>query len=188
VSFVALDPSVTVDADGTVRGVSVDTLGGRVMAGAGSLQTPPQRVIVTIAPTTVTKSSDPTNIQFVAAAPDTNTNTNWSPPLVLTVQGAGGANAQGYVVTYSLVETPDAEVAGTPTAYVGDDAARAMPRDTTSTTGVASRRVILRQSAIKTDVRAGRPDSVIVRATVKYLGADVPGSPVLFIVPISRKP
>jgi hypothetical protein len=171
-----------------VRGVTIDTLGGRVVGGAGGLQTPPHRVIVTIAPTTAIKSSDPTTIQFVAAAPDTQTNTNWSPPLVLTVQGAAGAKAQGYVVTYTLVETPDAEVAGTPTAYIGDDAARAMPRDTTNTLGVASRRVVLRQSAIATDVRAGRPDSVIVRATVKYLGADVPGSPVDFIVPISRKP
>jgi hypothetical protein len=49
--------------------------------------------------------------------------------------------------------------------------------------------VILRQSAVATDIRNGsRSDSVIVRATIKFLGADVPGSPVEFIVPVSRKP
>ena len=188
-TFVALDTSVTVDPDGIVHGVTVDTLGGRVVAGAGALQTPPQRVIVTIAPTTTIKGTEPTTIQFVPAAPDTSTNTNWSAPLTITLQGAGGVKAPGYVVTYTLVETPDAAVAGTPTAYIGDDAARSMPRDTTNTQGIAARRVILRQAAIATNIRDGsRPDTVIVRAIVKYLGADVPGSPVDFIIPVSQKP
>ena len=63
-----------------------------------------------------------------------------------------------------------------------------MPRDTTSNTGVSSRRVILRQAAVATAVREGtRTDSVIVRASVKYLGADVPGTPIQFVVPISKK-
>jgi hypothetical protein len=87
------------------------------------------------------------------------------------------------------VETPDAAIAGTPTAYIGDATAKSMPRDTTDTKGAASRIVVLRQAAVATDVRSGtRSDTVIVRATIKYLGADVPGSPIDFIVPISAKP
>jgi hypothetical protein len=188
-TFVALDSSVRVDADGTVRGVTRDTLGGRIVGGAGALQTPPTRLIVTIAPTAVTKGADPTLIQFVAEAPDSTANTNWSSPLVVTVLGAGDAPAQGYVVVYSIIEMPDAVEAGTPTAYIAEGASPRMPRDTTNTLGIASRRVILRQSAVATDIRNGsRSDSVIVRATIKYLGADVPGSPVEFIVPVSRKP
>ena len=189
ISFVALDTSVSVDAGGTARGISIDTLGGRVVAGAGSLQTPPQRIIVTIPATAAIKGTGATAIAFVNTAPDTSTNTNWSPPLTLTVQGANAANAPGYVVTFMLVETPDAAVAGTPTAYIGDDNARSMPRDTTNAQGMAARRVILRQSAVATNIRDGtRSDSVIVRAVVKYLGADVPGSPVEFIVPVAQKP
>jgi hypothetical protein len=188
VSFVALDTTVTIDADGTIHGVVKDTLGGRIVAGAGGLQTPPQRVIVTIAPTTATKGPDPTPIQFVVTEPDTTKDTNRSAALVLTVTGASGP-AQGYVVVYSLVETPDAEVAGTPTAYIGDESARSMPRDTTDTKGVASRRVVIRQAALAAATRAGsKQDTVIVRASVKYLGADVPGSPVQFIVPVFKKP
>jgi hypothetical protein len=187
-SFFALDTTVTVDADGTVHGITRDTVGGRVVGGAGSLQTPPQRIIVTVAPTTASKSPAATTIQFVNTATDTSTNTNWSPPLELTLSGADGVKAQGFVVTYTIVESPDAAEPGTPTAYIGNDAARPMPRDTTGTTGVSSRRVILRQIAVATDVREGtRTDSVIVLASVKYLGADVPGTPIQFIVPISKK-
>lgn len=188
VTFIAIDPSVTIDPDGTIHGVTKDTLGGRVIAGAGGLQTPPQRVVVTIAPTLATKSTDPTTIQFVNTTPDTSNNSNWSQPLVLTLTGAAADSAKGYIVSYSIVEMPDAEVAGTPTAYIGDDAAKPMSRDTTDAKGQASRRVILRQAAVASSIRSGaRSDTVIVRATVKYLGADVPGSPIQFVVPISQK-
>jgi hypothetical protein len=189
VTFVAVDSSVSVDADGTVHGVFRDTLGGRLVAGAGGIQTVPQRLIVTVAPTAATKKPDPTLIQFVNTDPDTTKSTNWSSPMALTLTGADGALAQGYVVAYAIVESPDAVAAGAPTAFIGNDAGRRMPRDTTDTKGVASRRVILIQSNVATDVRDGtRPDSVIVEATVKYLGADVAGSPVQFVVPVSRKP
>jgi hypothetical protein len=185
--FIALDTTVKVDADGTIHGVTRDSVGGRIVAAAGGLQTPPQRVIVTIAPTTVEKISGSTPIQFVTTDEDTTKTTNWSPAIELAVSGATG-KAQGYVVAYSLVESPDAQVPGTPTAYIGDESAKTMWRDTTDIKGVASRRVILRQAALADAVRNGRLDSVIVRATVKYLGADVPGSPVTFIVPVSKKP
>jgi len=186
-TYLALDTTVSVDADGTVHGLFRDSLGGRIVAGAGGLQTPPQRVIVTIEPTSVAKSTDPTAIQFVSTDADTLKNTNWSPPLELTVSGLTGA-AQGYVVTYEVIESPDPAVAGTPTAYIGNESGRTMWRDTTDTKGKVSRRVVLRQLAVASSIRDGtHPDTVIVRATVKYLGADVSGSPVTFIVPVSKK-
>jgi hypothetical protein len=189
ITYLALDTTVTIDATGTIRGITRDSVGGRIVAGAGGLQTPPLRVVVTVAPTTITKSSAATAILFVNTETDTSKSTNWSDPLVLTVTGVGAVAAQGYIVTYSLVETPDAKDAGTPTAYIGDDTAKPMSRDTTNAKGEASRRVILRQSALPDATRNGsRSDSVIVRASVKYLGADVPGSPVTFYVPVSKKP
>jgi hypothetical protein len=64
-----------------------------------------------------------------------------------------------------------------------------MPRDTTDTKGLASRRVILRQVALASATRSGsKSDSIIVRASVKYLGNEVPGSPMEFVVPVSKKP
>ena len=186
-AYLALDTTVAVDADGTVHGLFRDSVGARIVAGAGGLQTLPQRVIVTIAPTNVAKSPDATTLQFVNTETDTLKNTNWSSPLQLTVSGASGA-AQGYIVTYALIESPDPEVAGTATAYIGDESGRPMWRDTTDTKGIVSRRVVLRQLAVATPIREGtRADSAIVQATVKYLGADVPGSPVTFIVPVSKK-
>lgn len=189
VTFVALDTTVTVDADGIVHGVARDTLGGRVVAGAGSLQTPAQRIIVTIAPTLASKSGTATAIVFDPALPDSTSKANWSPALSLTVTGAGAAAAQGYVVTYSLIHTPPPKDEGVATAYIADESNRRQPRDTTDTRGEASRRVVLRQTAVTDALRAGQTtDSIVVRATVRYKGLDVPGSPIDFTVPVSRKP
>lgn len=189
VSFFALDSTLSVDADGTVHGLLRDSIGGRIVGGAGGLQTPPNRIIVTYPAQLATKSDASTSIQFDVLLPDSTAQANRSPALVLTLTGPGGVAAQGYIVSYQLVRSPAPKVAGTPTVYISDDNARATSRDTTDTQGVASRRVVLRQAAVEDAVRAGtKTDSIIVRATVKYLGADVPGSPVEFTVPVSRKP
>lgn len=192
ITFLALDSTVSVDPDGTVHGLRRDTLGGRVVATAGGLQTPPLRVIVTVAPTTVTRSVDPTAIAFDTSLSkrDSTAETNASPPLTVTVVGAGGVGVQGFIVSYALVRSLTPVIAGTPTAYLADDAKRTSPRDTTSAAGIASRRVIIRQAAfLDAAWLAGtKTDTIIIRATVRYLGADVPGSPIDFIVPVSKKP
>jgi hypothetical protein len=188
ISFIAVDPSVSVDADGTVRGLVRDTLGGRVVAGTGGLQAPAQRVIVTIAPTTVTSGTTSPSIQFDSAATDTTTSTNWSTALALTVTGASNAAAQGYVVSYSLIRSPAPETPGAVTAYIGDDAKHSSA-DTTDTKGAASRKAVIRQTAVSKALRAGTMiDTIVVRARVKYLGVDVAGSPVDYVIPVSKKP
>lgn len=189
ISFVALDSTLSVDADGTVHGLLRDSLGGRVVAGAGTLQTPAHRIIVTFAPTLAVKGTAATAIVFDNLLPDSTEKQNGSPALVLTLNGTDNSLAHGYVVTYELARTPAPKVPGAPTAYIADESNRLMPRDTTDTKGVASRRVVLRQAAIEDELRAGqKTDTIIVRAFVKYLGADVSGSPVDFIVPVSKKP
>jgi hypothetical protein len=188
VSFIALDSSVTVDADGTVHGVRRDSLGGRVVAGTGGLQTPAQRIFVTIAPTQAASGTTSASIQFDPAATDTTASTNWSSALVLNLTGAAAAAAQGYVVSYSLIRAPAPETAGVATAYVGDDS-RNSPADTTDTKGVASRKAVVRLSTVSKALLAGTiTDTIIVRAHVKYLGAEVPGSPVDYVIPVSKKP
>ncbi|MEO5567916.1 MAG: hypothetical protein ABIR92_05460 [Gemmatimonadaceae bacterium] len=189
ISFLALDSTLSVGADGSVRGLLRDSLGGRVVASAGGLQTPAQRIIVTIAPTLAVKSAASTSIAFDNTKPDSTEKQNWSPALELTLTGASAAFAQGYVVNYELIETPAPKDAGIPTAYITDESNRRMPRDTTDTRGIASRRVVLRQSAVEDALRSGaRSDTIVVLATVRYLGVDVPGSPITFIVPVFRKP
>lgn len=189
VAFLALDSSLSVASDGSVRGLVRDSIGGRVVASAGALQTPPQRIIVTIAPTLAAKSTAATAIVFDNTKPDSTEKQNWSPALEVVITGAGAAFAQGYVVNYELLDTPPPREAGAPTAYVTDESNRRAPRDTTDTRGIVSRRVVLRQSAVEDALRSGaKSDTIVVRASVKYLGAAVPGSPIDFIVPVSKKP
>jgi hypothetical protein len=186
--FIALDSTITVDADGMVHGVFRDSIGGRIVGGAGTLQAPAQRIIVTHPAELATKGTASTSIVFDAALPDSTEKQNWSPALTLALSGADKP-AQGYVVTFNIVDSPTPAVVGASTAWIADESGKAMPRDTTDTQGAVSRRVIFRQKAAEAALLAGtKSDTIVVRATVKYLGADVPGSPVNFIVPVSKKP
>jgi hypothetical protein len=188
VSFIAIDSTVKVDPDGIVHGVTRDTLGGRVVGGTGGLQTPAQRIIVTIAPTDVTSGTASTSIQFDATALDTTASTNWSQGLALTVTGASGAAAQGYVVSYALIRSPPPDTPGALTAYIGDDS-RHSAADTTDTRGIASRKAVVRLGSVSKALLAGSiTDTIIVRAHVKYLGAEIAGSPIDYIIPVSKKP
>lgn len=187
VAFVALDTTISVDVDGLVRGLFRDSLGGRVVAGAGSLQTLPARIIVTVKPDTAIKGTEATQINFDLLA-DTTSQTNRSPLLAVTVTGAGGVGAQGFIVSYEITRSPPPRIAGVPTAYLADEGVKASTRDTTDLRGAAGRRVIFRANLADAELAAGtRTDTVVVRATVRYAGADVAGSPVDFIIPVKKK-
>jgi hypothetical protein len=190
VSFFALDSTIKVDADGTVHGLLRDSLGARLVGGAGTLQTLPQRVFVSVRPDTATRTTESASIVFDLTTPDTTAQTNWSPPLTLTLVGVASAKSQGFIVDYRILRSPTPATAGAPTAYLADDAGRASARDTTDRQGNAGRRVVLRQQAIGDAALLGgsKTDTITVRATVKYLGADVTGSPIDFFVAVSRKP
>jgi hypothetical protein len=103
---------------------------------------------------------------------------------------ASQVGAQGFIVAYSIVRSPAPLKAGVPTAYIGNDIGAATTRDTTDHTGAAARRVVLRQAAIgDTDLLNGRKtDTIIVRATASYGGQAIPGTPIDFFIPVSRKP
>lgn len=190
VTYFTLDTTISIDADGTVHGLFRDSVGSRVVGSAGPLQTSIQRIIVTPPPQAVTKDAAETAIAFEITAPDTSARSNWSPPLTLRLSAASDAAVQGFIVSYEIVRSPVPITAGTPTAYVADDAGRHSRRDTTDVRGNAARRVVLRQLAVgDAALLAGtRTDTIVVRATVRYLGADVPGSPVDFFVPVKVKP
>jgi hypothetical protein len=189
ISFFALDSTLSIDPDGTVHGLSRDTAGSRVAASAGELQTPPQRIFVSVKPLAAGKENTATAIIFESGVVDTATQSNWSPPLVLNLTGAAAVGAQGFMVTYDLIRSPASLDPGVASAFIGEDAVNKSRRDTTDKAGKASRRVIIRPLKLTPPLLSGTiTDTIIVRATVKYLGADVPGSPVDFIVPVSKKP
>ena len=184
-----LDPSVHVDQLGFVHGVTRDTIGARVIAGAGSLQTLQNRIIVTVPAQITTKSASQTAITFTVATDSTN-KTNWSPLLISTATDVNGVGAQGFIVKYTVIRSPLAQTTGAPTVYIADDNGKATTRDTTDHLGVASRLVVLRQAAIGDAALLGgtKTDTIIVRATASYAGAVLPGMPIDFIIPVKKGP
>jgi hypothetical protein len=184
-----LSTSVQIDQNGFVHGLVRDTVGARVFAGFGTLTAPPQHVLVSVPPTTATKGVGPWEIDFDILVNDTLTQSNWSPPLELALADASGTPAQGFIVTYAVTRFPSPRAAGDQAAYIGDDAGKPSARDTADVKGLASRRVVLRQPKTDTLVLKGtKVDTVIVRATVKYNGADVSGTPIDYVIPLKKKP
>ncbi len=182
--------SVQVDQNGFVHGLARDSLGARVFAGFGTLTAPAQRVIVSVAPTRATRPVDTLRISFIDSVTDTLRITNWSPPLKLQLSDATGVGAQGFVVVFAVTRFPAPLNPGDQAAYIADATGKPSGRDTTKSTGEAKRLVVLRQSKLDTvSVRRGlTTDTIIVRATVKYNGADVSGTPIDYIIPVSKKP
>jgi hypothetical protein len=192
VVFTAPDTTIAVDASGVVHGLFRDTIGARVIAGAGGLQTPVSHLFVSVPPTVAAKTTTTTTptIVFDTHALDTLAQSNWSPLLGVTMTDASKVGAQGFIVRYSIVRSPTPLKAGVPTAYIGNDIGAATARDTTDRTGAAARRVVLRQAAIgDIDLLSGtKTDTIIVRATASYGGQAIPGTPLDFFIPVSKKP
>jgi hypothetical protein len=183
------DQSIGVDKFGFVRGMFRDTVGARLVGSAGNIQTPEHRIFVSVPPQIAIKGSGTTAISF-----DTNivttAQTNRSQALELTVTDNQGLGAQGFIATYTIIRSPTPLTAGQVTAFIANDAATAMPRDTTDHAGLASRRVVLRQAGIGDAALLGgtKTDTIIVRVTASYGGSAIPGTPVDFIVPVAKKP
>lgn len=185
----ALSTSIQVDQNGFVHGLARDTVGSRLFAGFGTLTAPPQRVLVSVAPTSATKTVAIWEIDFDPLVSDTLTLSNWSAPLQVALADAGGTPAQGFIITYAVTRFPSPRASGDQAAYIGDDAGKPSARDTTDVKGLAGRRVVLRQLSLADSVRAGtKIDTIVVRATVKYNGADVAGTPIDYVVPVKKKP
>jgi hypothetical protein len=189
ISFLALDTTVSIDADGTVHGLLRDSIGARIIAGAGSLQTPIAKLLVTIRPTTLVRV-DPaltTPLTFALAGAIADSIVT-SPSLSVRVAGDGGRAAQGIVVTYEITTAPKSGVGGLPTAYLVDDAGRPSNRDTTLLTGGAARKVAFLFRRATADVLSGAvTDTIFVRVRARDLGADLVGSPVEFKIPVRRQ-
>lgn len=161
ITWASLDTLLAVDS---LTGVSVALTVGtaRLQARAGTLRSNPENVFI-LPPVDTAYAAGPTHV-FVGPAPD-----SLSDSLLIRVGAAAlGTNPlAGRRVVYAVDSIYPA--GGTTLTFV--------PRDTvkTGTDGRAAARLQL--------VAGTRPDSVVVRATLRRLdGSDVPGTPVRFLV------
>ena len=113
-----------------------------------------------------------------------------SPPLSITVVGAGGAPVQKYLVSFELLRSPRTRAGvSQPTIVLGDDGGRATSIDTTDASGRASRRLRIRLSAVESSLLTGGRDTAIVRVHVWYKGTNLPVTPAdSFVVPVTVVP
>ncbi|HEY0995568.1 MAG TPA: hypothetical protein VGD77_06230 [Gemmatimonadaceae bacterium] len=181
-TWVVLDRGLHVTAQGFVIGDSIRS-GARLVGQVGGLQSPVATLLVVPAP--VLARAEPATIAPVTwkrALGDTSHVA--SPGLGVRVLGGGdpAPGVGGWIVSYTILSQP-APVGDSPAAYLGDGVNRRTATDTTDASGLASRVVVLRPVAASTT----GADTVVVQATVRYRGSDVPGSPVLFTVPFRRQ-
>jgi hypothetical protein len=195
VTFVALQKGLTFDAQGVAHGDSVVQGGIEVVGTVGPLQTLPLRVPVTVAPLHARKEGEKTvEYVFPERITDTTIAQNQA-TLRLIVSGAarsGGVPADtfavGFIVDFEVVDAPDA-LEDSPTVLI-TDGVRAMTRDTTDQSGVASRVLQFRPERFGDPqlIAGARPDTARIRATVRYGGGAVAGTPIEFVVPVCKDP
>jgi hypothetical protein len=182
VRFIALDTGLTVQADGVVVGTRLRTTPARVVAqvsrGGDVLQTPEVNIDVVPLPDSVLPNSDTTFAPKTFPVTDPATVT--SDPLAVTVLSrAAGVGVRSWIVRYDIVDQPEG-VNGQRTAlFTG--ATDTVAYDTTDASGVANDRTIAFQRARLTTAQ-GRHD-VIVRATIRRIGASGEARTVTFTLP-----
>lgn len=189
IEITVIDPSVHVDQFGFLHGLQLDSAGARIVAGVGTIQTPQTRVPVTVHPDIASTTASTASINFPVPVTDSSNNANWSPNLDVTITGAGPSNiqqgAQGFIVKYSITRSP-AGVGGAATTYLIDsDASKKTSRDTTNSSGKASRRVVLRTGLLADPAKT---DTIVVRATASYAGLVIGGFPIDFTIQIKKTP
>jgi hypothetical protein len=181
VTFLARDTMVTIDGDVLLGRASAEGTAELVATGGG-LQSIVRRMEVVRAPDSL--SAEGTVAPLLWVIPDV-ASTNTSVALRVKVWSRSGttpAGVRAWIVTFraEFQDTPIAPGDTTRFYLVGDNG-RPSSVDTTDATGVASRQIRLRSEAVGIP---GQPDSVIVFASARYLGAELAGSPLRLVLPI----
>lgn len=164
------------------RGLRVDSSTGRVIG--DSVRANPARVVATVAglqallpipvvfkPDTVVISNGRDSLSYSVI----DSTVNLSPALSVTVRHTltrSDSLVRSYLVTFAITNQSD-----TLAAQLVNDAGIPSARDTTDASGVASRKIRIRPTRLKSVT-----DSVLVTASVRYRGAHVRGSPALLVL------
>lgn len=177
VRYAALESVVAVDSVTgiVVAGGAIDTA-ARVIVAIGALQSPPLRLSVVPRPDSLAPSGAIDTLRYSV----TDTSLNVSGELAVRVlhRGAGGdVPVRDWVVHFHLETAADS----TRARIEGDDRRRSSA-DTTSTAGIAARKVRLFPAGL-TSAR----DSVVVVARARYRGADVAGSPLRLVLHVAPR-
>ncbi len=106
VAYVALDTSIAIDANGTLHGIVIDSIGGRIVAGVGSLQGPIAQIFVTVKPDNVSGGGTVAVLTFPQTTPLSSPADSIvsSLPLIVTVTNSLTARgSQGIIVKYDVI-------------------------------------------------------------------------------------
>ena len=183
--FLALDTGiVTVDSiTGLVTGR--DTTGqARVIASAGTLQSLPVTVRVTLPPDSLQPLGSLSDTVHVVLGTDSSVTlqVRVSHDTSPAVPGDSLVPVPNYLVHFAIVDPPDFPTRDTTAILLVDDRRAPAGTDTTDAQGIASRLLLVPRSLASTP-----PDSVVVEASAVRQNRDrtpVPGSPVRFVVHI----
>jgi hypothetical protein len=181
--YFSLDTGVVVHPDGHLVATRRDgTL--RLLASFAGLQSQIRTIQVTRLPDSVAATS-PDTVALQYALPDAASNVSPGIALRLTssdTTGGVSANVAGWVVRWRLIHAGDTLALTDTSSFALWDAGgtRHSLRDTTGTDGTSARRLRVYANQLPP-----QPDSVIVVAEVRALGAQVPGSPLRFVVNIT---
>lgn len=179
VTYLALDPGVTISDAGFAIGTGTTTAAVRVIAQVGTLQSRPLSLVVTPAPDSAAREGAVDTLRYVV--PDAATNASAAITIrVLAGSAAEPVNVRGWIVRYS-VEYRGSTVPpeSTDLAWFIDPAGRRSAVDTTEADGRASRRLRVVPTGLATP-----DDSLLVTATVTARGSAVAGTPLRVVVPV----
>lgn len=185
ITYLSLDSTVAISPTGIVT-AQARAGRARLIASAAGLQSVQRLLVITRRPDTVVitgKKVDTLNYALID-----NPSTNASNPFsvrVITRDTAGGVTGSvGWLVSYQAFYRGKALTQSDTTVATLWRSSTATPSllDTTTADGSAGRRLRLRPVGLQA-VR----DSFIVLATVRYRGAQVPGSPARFVLVVVPK-
>jgi len=184
ITFLSLDPGVTVSPDGFLISNPGTALSVRVVAEAGGLQSRPLALIITPAPDSMAQDGIVDTISYSLANEAQNVsqaitvklfNTEVTPPIPAT----------GWIVHFSLEYHGVPEASATSQrAWLVDEANRRSDVDTADAQGHASRRLRIAPGA---NPGLNDPDSIVVIATAAHRGLELRGAPVRIVVHIRAR-
>lgn len=174
VRYAALESVVSVDsATGIVVGGTRSDTAARVVAHVGGLQSTPLRLSVALRPDAVVPSGTIDTLRYSV----TDTTLNISGDLAVRVVNQAttpNASVRDWIVTFSLGTPADSTK-----ARIENESQRRSTVDTTSTGGIAARRLRLFPAGLTSPA-----DSIVVFARVRHRGAHVGGSPLRLVLPV----
>ena len=185
ISYLALDSGLTISATGIVtaqaRNGSV-----RIIASVPGLQSTVETLVVARRPDSVVATAALIDTLFYSVPDSAAVNVTAALGLKLaTIDTVGGiAGTQGWLVSYQLLYHGKAlAITDTTIASLWNTAGVASLLDTTGADGTVAPRLRVRSTLLPT-----LTESVTVVANVRYRGAPVRGSPVIYLVQLRIKP